>query len=841
MSRVLPSKDASNFRGALKLYEQKQYKKALKGIETVLKKHPEHGESLALKGLLLYHLNKKEEGLETIKKGVDNDPSSHVVWHIFGLYHRQEKNYEESAKCYAKSAAIEPDNLNVLRDLSILQMYCQQYAPLVRIRAKLLADKPGFRQNWTSLAIAHHLNKEYKEAEDTLNKFETLLKEPLPKSDVENSELMLYRNRIIYDSGDVQRALDDINNIQDKVLDVLAVCETRAKYLLELKEYKLAQREFRMLIKRNPECNAYYQGLESAMQLDPSNIKLRKVLYERMQVKYPSADQPRAIPLQFLNGAEFKAALHKYLSGYLNKRAPSVFMLIKKFYNDSSKRAIIDEVVEELVSKVDGATTANGSANGATTTNGVDNSSLWTLYFAAQHYSQMGNDSKALETIDECVKRAPEIVEMHMSRAKIFKHMGDVQTAADVMEAARKLDLSDRFVNTKAAKYQLRADRMDEAITTVSMFTRNDKNGKGIQDLHDMQGTFFLVEQAEAYRRMGNNGLALKRFKAVFQILRDLKTDEFDFHYYCPRKGTIKHYFEMIDWAGHLYENPMYERAVAGAVSIYLGLAHRRKQFTSEDDEYIAEHDDLAAKLEGIMDAEEKKKAIKKYKKERAKVIKKEAEEREKDDSKDPDLLGKELLHTKTPLEDAYEVWQPLASLATYHSSRPWELGFELYLAQKKYVLAVQAITKAKNAGASPFWVRSSASRAKHAVDVDEDIPAPVRSVQKMMLPKIVAEYEMGDINTQSAIEYCDQHVFDEAQGGASILHWAKARWEMTKKADRPAVVYNKVEQQVASNTTISLEVAEQLYWFMKERHADVTKFRTDAKSRWPQGTVFDL
>lgn len=817
------------------MYEGKQYKKGLKAIDVVLKKHPDHGESLALKGLLLYHLGRKEEGVATIQKGVDKDPSSHVVWHIFGLYHRQEKNYEEANKCYTKSAAIDPENLNVLRDLSILQMYCQQYKPLVRVRAKLLADKPGFRQNWTSLAIAHHLNGEYKEAEDTLDKFQTLLKEPLPKSDAENSELMLYRNQIIYDSGDVQRALDDINNIQDKVLDVLAVYEMRAKYLLELKQYKEAQREFRMLIKRNPECNAYYQGLEASMQIDAQDTKVRKILYERLQAKYPQADQPRAIPLKFLTGDEFKQAVARYIIWYLEKRVPSTFMLVKEFYKDDAKRKSIDEVVQtqlEKTSMLNGGSTTNGG--------GTDNQTLWTIYFAAQHYSQMGDNKRALELIDDCVKRAPEIVEMLMTKAKILKHMGDVQKAADVMEQAQQLDLSDRFVNTKAGKYQLRADRMDEAIATVSKFTRNDKNGKGIQDLHDMQGTFFLVEQAEAYRRMGNDGLALKRFLAVFKIMRELKTDEFDFHYYCPRKGTIRDYFKMIDWGNHLYENKTYERAVAGAVSIYLGLAKRRKQFQSEDDEFIADND-LESKLAGL-DDEEKKKAIKKFKREKAKEIKKEAEEREKDDSKDPDLFGKELLKTKTPLDDAFEAWKPLASLPVYRSSKPWEIGFEIYLGQSKYVLAVQAITKAKNAGANKYWVRSSAVRAKHAVDEDKEIAAAVRSVQNMMLPKIVADIDAtdsADISKQSAIEYCDQHVLNEADGDGSLLHWAQARWEISK-GERSSVV-TRLENEVKSNNTVSLGAAQKVYWFLKERHVDVSGLRQQALARWPSASAFEL
>ena len=41
--------------------QSKAYKKGLKAADTVLKKFPEHGETLAMKGLLLNCLERKEE------------------------------------------------------------------------------------------------------------------------------------------------------------------------------------------------------------------------------------------------------------------------------------------------------------------------------------------------------------------------------------------------------------------------------------------------------------------------------------------------------------------------------------------------------------------------------------------------------------------------------------------------------------------------------------------------------------------------------------------------------------------------------------------------------------
>jgi tetratricopeptide (TPR) repeat protein len=73
MGRPLPKKEADLFRNVVKHYEMKQYKKAIKQSDAILKKFPNHGETLAMKGLTLNYTNKKEEALALVKLGLMND------------------------------------------------------------------------------------------------------------------------------------------------------------------------------------------------------------------------------------------------------------------------------------------------------------------------------------------------------------------------------------------------------------------------------------------------------------------------------------------------------------------------------------------------------------------------------------------------------------------------------------------------------------------------------------------------------------------------------------------------------------------------------------------------
>lgn len=71
--RPLPKKEADTFRNLVKHYEMKQYKKALKQADVILKKYPNHGETLAMKGLTLYYMSKQDEAHELVKLGLRND------------------------------------------------------------------------------------------------------------------------------------------------------------------------------------------------------------------------------------------------------------------------------------------------------------------------------------------------------------------------------------------------------------------------------------------------------------------------------------------------------------------------------------------------------------------------------------------------------------------------------------------------------------------------------------------------------------------------------------------------------------------------------------------------
>ncbi|EEB99330.1 hypothetical protein MPER_01010, partial [Moniliophthora perniciosa FA553] len=162
------------------------------------------------------------------------------------------------------------------------------------------------------------------------------------------------------------------------------------------------------------------------------------------------------------------------------------------------------------------------------------------------------------------------------------------------MHEARALDGQDRFLNTKAGKYLLRAGLNEEAERVFGLFTKKDAQSPGA-DLEDMQSLLYLSEEADARYRSGKLHLALKKYVAVHKIFSEFEDDQYDFHGYSLRKFNINIYLNLLRWEDRLQSHPAYIKAVTSASRIFV-MVH-------DDPKLSKPSDDSGAKLS---DAEKK-------------------------------------------------------------------------------------------------------------------------------------------------------------------------------------------------------------------------------------------
>jgi peptide alpha-N-acetyltransferase len=207
MPPPLPAKEASLFKTIVKHYELKSYKKGLRAADQLLKKFPDHGETMAMKGLLLNCMDKKQEAYELARLGVKLDIKSQVCWHVYGLLYRSDRDYLQAIKCYRGALRHDPDNVKILRDLSMLQVQLRLLPDFLETQQKLLALKPTNRMHWFTFAAAHHLLKHYGQAIGVVEAYEKTMEgtDAATREPYEYSEMLLYKNQLYEEGGRTQK------------------------------------------------------------------------------------------------------------------------------------------------------------------------------------------------------------------------------------------------------------------------------------------------------------------------------------------------------------------------------------------------------------------------------------------------------------------------------------------------------------------------------------------------------------------------------------------------------------------------------------------------------------
>ncbi|KAJ6631099.1 NMDA receptor-regulated protein 1-domain-containing protein [Mycena sp. CBHHK59/15] len=822
--RVLPPKESTLFKELLTLYETRQLKKGLKTADQILKKFPEHGETTCMKGLILTHMGRREEGIDLVKKGVRLDLTSHICWHVFGLIQKGEKNYEEALKSYTQALRFDKENLNILRDAAQLQTQLRIYDGLVETRHTLLKIRPAMRQHWIALAVAYHLNGNLLEAKKVMEHYEATLKN-VPDYDVEHSETMLYHIRLLEDLGEFTEALAllDVSAKSRAIVDRKSIMEIRARLLSKLQSDE-AEHAWRVLVEHNPDCYEYYRGYLSNLGLtldaaDANASKALAILHE-FSAQMPRATAPRRLALSIASGDHFKELVTPYLLAGLKKGVPSLFSDIKGLYEDEPKQQIIEDVVVAARNKFSATSTEPSSSSAET----EPTTYLWTLYFLAQNHSYLGRHPLALEMLDAALAHTPTLPELHMFKGRVLKRAGDLLGGARCLEDARFLDGQDRFLNTKSAKYRLRAGMVEEASALLGLFTKKDAASPGA-DLEDMQSLFYLVEEADAHNRNGNFGPALKKYMAVKKVFDEVEDDQYDFHGYSLRKFIINIYLNLLTWEDRLRSHPAYVKAALCASRIFV-MVH--------DDPSIAT---AATATSQLTDAQ--KKAKKKAKKAAQKIqedAKKSPPQSNNDDkgleptTKEDDPDGSKLLQCTDPLERAAKLLKPLATLAAGNID-VWIAIYDVAVRRKKFLQASKALALAADLDTENPEVHIRRIEFRQTVSsLSAPLPPAVASIVAASLSKLLPdEISLETFNSQ----YLQRHPT------SALAALAAAKVALRLQAPRDLVedtVFAVFGAEMALNVTTALAIREFLRSIQSPREDE---FRARCDAQFTLSTVF--
>ncbi|WFD31251.1 hypothetical protein MSPP1_002285 [Malassezia sp. CBS 17886] len=742
----LSAKERVLFARLIQEYETKKYRLAIKTADAILKRFPEHGETLCLKGLVLFTLHEREEGLRLAKLGLRHDLTSFICWHALGIVYRMDRNYEESLKCYAQALRIEGGNLNLIRESAFMQLQLRNYAPLIEARLVILRSQPHLRPNWIALAVAHDLADNKAQAARILAAYEDVNRD-IPARNYEFSEVVLYHASILAslrDFAGVERLLADRRKY---IVDAPSRDALLADALQELGRHGEAQALRRLLVERNPEDREYIRAFvdQTTRQMPAVEHRAAAALdtLAALQDAFPDSLAVRRLALETASGDAFSVHARAYVERALVKNIPSLFSDVKAMYVDADKRQRLEDITE--------AFRAQWDPTNASAAHEPPSSYLWTMYLLAHHYSYIGQTERALQYIDSILAHSPAMPELHMTRARILKRTGAFAAASDAMEDARLLDGQDRYLNTKSAKYLLRVGRTEDAAKVLKLFTRPDVSD-AVADLVEMQAIRYLVEDAQSHRRRGERALALKRFHQIDKIVADIYDDQLDFHSYCLRKMTLRAYVASVHFEDNLWRNPSYTASANGAVALYVDLHdHPEAESGADRDDESTQRDAQARAAEEAV----------------AKIS--DASSDEPQPPKDPDPRGERLVSTKTPLDDAHKFIRRLQETSPEQIDT-WVTTFDVAIRQRKWLLALRAVSLASRIDAGHPQLHVQTLCLCQALAEASDVPAQVSHALEELgrdIPALVAP-SLEAVNTEYLQKYGSTsaaHMLGAAEG----------------------------------------------------------------------------
>lgn len=550
------------FQEALKLFDNREYRPAKKACDKILEKHPTNEEALALKGLSVYYLNEKDEGKKLINQALKLNLKSPIAWHFYSLLHKEEGNHHQALKCYLQAYKNDPNNYNVIRDLSYLQLYLKQYNSFLEYSKKAVECKSGMFVNWVTYSFAHTLLGNYTVASNLAEITLKTAADSLKKN--EKHEIIMFSAMNKYKAGNYKEAIKYLIEKKDDIIDKTLLYENIIKNALKCKDIEIGIQYCKLALDINCENVNYIiwyftlqinkedfkiQAYNDLLSIEESNkylSNLLNIISNELKPKYPKGKLIARLELAFSTGDKFKELFTNYFLNNVKITIPSFFINVKFIYlYQKYKLPIIENILNEYLTCIEKNKKVNDQ---------LDNEAnmAWVHYYASQHYDFLGESEKALTYINKALDSTPSVVEFYMEKSKILKHGYMLEESALTYEKAKTLDLGDRYLNAKYAKIFTRMANVDKSVEIMKEFV---KDPLGEENVEYYQCMWHEMECGNAYLQNGKILHAHFLFKSLLKHFSDMVGDQSDFYNFCLRRYMMNDLYYTISYFNKITDN----------------------------------------------------------------------------------------------------------------------------------------------------------------------------------------------------------------------------------------------------------------------------------------------
>ncbi|RNF06493.1 putative N-acetyltransferase subunit Nat1 [Trypanosoma conorhini] len=570
MATVLPPAQQKQFEKLGRELDAREYAKALRSAEAILAVIPSHADTIAMKGLTLHYLDRRAEGHAAIKEAIELNVHSTMAWHSLGLCHRAEKNYPEAVKAFKQAHQTDPSNANVLRDLSSVCVQVRDWEQFVETRQKMVTLKAGVRANWIALSCGHRMLRQTELAAAVIDVMTTIM--DAGDTAVERSEVFLYLVELELSHNAPARALELLKKHGAEIVDEEEKLRLRAKAHALLGQKADAEKRYMELIGRGvseADCIAAIAHLRK-IPLDAHRCPKRdegkylEILQQVLDV-YPKCDYARRHLLDFVPMTEFRKRLCEYASVFIAKMIPSLFSVLKSLYKDPERAKEIGAAFLQWEDEV--------KRNDFSSFGGKSNPSyiLWIWMYLSSHYCRLRQFDQAFHYINLAIDHTPTVELLYLMKAKIHERNQEFDEAAMHADKARQLDLQDKYLNGKAAKYFFRANHIAEAEERMQMFYKaSAAPGDTYLTALESQCAWYEREVGDAFYRKGDYISALANYLMYEEHHTRNHAELLDFHNYVFRRCTMRAWFDVLARDDDLNGNKFFLKLCPRIVRTYL-------------------------------------------------------------------------------------------------------------------------------------------------------------------------------------------------------------------------------------------------------------------------------
>lgn len=527
-------------------FDARDYTKVLRTADKILEVAPDHADTIAMKGLTLHSMERKEEGYELLEKAVALNSKSTIVWHSFGMCYRADKNYSEAMKAFKQAHQVDPQNSNVLRDLSSVCVQIRDWEQFVETRQKMVTLKAGVRANWIALSCGHRMLGNIELAAAVVDVMTTIM--DAGDNKVEKSEVYLYQVELELAKNAPSRALELLKMHDADIVDNVEKTFLRIKAHTLLGQKAEAEKLYMQLISQGiseADCIAAIAAIRkiplNSQRWPRGNESSYLELLQQIINTYPRCDYAKRHALNFVPLDKFKERLREYASPYIVKMIPSLFTVLKSLYQNLERARLVGEVFLEWESEV--------KAKDFSSFAGKSNPTyiLWIWTYLSSHYCRLSDYEQALYYIDLAINHTPTLEFLYLMKAKILERNKQLDEAAMCADMARQLDLQDKYLNGKAAKYFFRANRIEEAEERMQMFYKaSSVQGDTYLTALESQCAWYEREVGDAFYRKGDYISALANYLMHEEHHKRNHMELLDFHNYVFRRCTMRPWFDAL-------------------------------------------------------------------------------------------------------------------------------------------------------------------------------------------------------------------------------------------------------------------------------------------------------